>query len=400
MNTVIVNGLLTSLSSRTCERCVQDTTVPGIRFDARGVCNYCRLHEEMEAEYPNDERGAKILQKNFERIRNQSRGAHDCIIGISGGRDSTFLLWLAKKRWNLRPLAVHFNDGFDNPVAGENMVRACRKLEVPLITITSDWREAKELKVDFLKASTPDLNLGTDIGIAASMYGVAAKLGVKNIFIGQSFRTEGVKPLPWSYFDGDYLRKVHGIFGNVRLREWSPTSPGFHFGIKELSYYSFLKGIRVLTPLYYYPYVRKEVDEIIRTELEWVYPGAHYFDDLYHSLIKYVHRVKFGIDLNMNSDSALVRSGQMSRELALSRAHGIYQIENEDIIRLCLKRLGLSRAQFEDYLAIPPKTFLDYPTSYSLFKKGKFAIRLLARGGFLPRVVYRKYFEFTHEAPI
>ena len=144
-------------------------------------------------------------------------------------------------------MAVHFNDGFDNPVAGENMLKACKKLNVDLITVTSHWKEAKDLKIDFLKASTPDLNLGTDIGIAAALYGMSAKYDIKYILLAQSFRTEGIKPLPWSYFDGVYLRNVHNIFGSISLSPFFPERPGFHLGIKELMYYSVLKGISVWT---------------------------------------------------------------------------------------------------------------------------------------------------------
>lgn len=376
-----------------CTRCIQDKSVPGINFDKDGVCNFCHLHDELCKEYPNDDRGKYFLKKFFTKNIDFSKSPN-CVVGISGGRDSTYLLWLAVKEWGLKPIAVHFNDGFDNPIAGENMVKACKKLDVQLLTVTSHWKEAKDLKIDFLKASTPDLNLGTDIGIASSLYGAATKHNLNLILIGQSFRTEGVKPLPWSYFDGDYLRHVHSIFGSVPLKKWTPSQPGFNLGIKELAYYSLYKKIRVLTPLYYHPYIRTQAEEIISSELGWVYPGAHYFDDLYHSLIKYVHRVKFGIDLNMNSDSALVRSGQMERSTALKRAQGIYQIEDPEIIRLCLKRLQLDRSEFEDFMSIPPKTFQDYPTSYPWIKRLRLPISALTKLNLLPKVAYKKYFEF------
>lgn len=379
-----------------CSRCVQDSSVPGISFDTVGVCNFCHLHDLMEKEYPNDKKGAKRLNKIFQKIkRSGGTKKYNCITAISGGRDSTFLLWLSVKKWKLSPLAVHFNDGFDNPIAGENMLKACNKLNVDLITVTSHWKEARDLKIDFLKASTPDLNLGTDIGIAASLYGMAAKYNIKSILLGQSFRTEGIKPLSWSYFDGDYLRNVHNIFGTVPLSSWTPDKPGFHLGMKELSWYALVKGISVLTPLYYYPYNRKEAESILTEELSWCYPGAHYFDDLYHSLLKYVHRIKFKIDLNMNSDAALVRSGQMSREEGLRRRQKIYPIEDEDTIRLCKKRLGISNMEFEDFMAIPVKTFKDYPTSWNTIKRFRVFIKLFSQLNIIPKITYRKYFHFS-----
>ena len=259
-------------------------------------------------------------------------------------------------------------------------------------TITSDWREAKDLKITFLKASTPDLNLGTDIGIGSSLYGVAHKEGIKAVIIGQSFRTEGVKPLSWSFFDGDYLRNVQKKLGSIELRPWKPDDPGFNLGMKELFYYTVIKGIRTYTPMYNADYNREKEEKLIKEELDWVYPGAHYFDDLYHSLIKYVHRVKFNIDLNMNSDSALVRTGQMDREKALNRAGGIYHIEDPDVIRLCIKRLGITREEFDSYLEIPPKTFRDYRTSYDIMRLLKGPIWVASMLNFVPKVAYDKYF--------
>jgi N-acetyl sugar amidotransferase len=393
MTDVIVNGIKKEINYQICTRCVQDSSVPGIVFDQTGVCNFCHFQDKLEHTFPNGEKGAEILEGFFRTIKNKGKNKrYDCVIGISGGRDSIYLLYLAVKKWGLRPIAVHFNDGFDNPVAGENMIKAVKKLGVDLRTITSDWREGKALKIDFLKASVPDLNMGTDIGIASSLYGTAAKEGVKYILIGQSFRTEGVKPLSWSFFDGDYLRNVHNLFSDQPLRKWTPNDPGFHLGIKELFYYTVFRGIRTITPMYYYDYIRPEAEKIIVKELDWVYPGAHYFDDLYHSMIKYIHRVKFNIDMNMNSDSALVRSGQLKRETAMERAHGIYSIEDPKIIDLCIKRLGITREEFDGYMALPPKTFRDYKTAYSTIRFMKYPIKILSMLHFLPRVTYDKYF--------
>lgn len=388
-------GFKINIELKECTRCVQDTTVPGIEFDENGVCNFCHGHDELIRIFPNDEKGERYLQQLFSKMKKDGKDKnYDCVVGISGGRDSTFLLWCCVKIWKLRILAVHFNDGFDNPVAGENMLRAVEILGVKLITITSDWKEAKDLKITFLKASTPDLNLGTDIGIASSIYSVAHKEDIKHILIGQSFRTEGIKPLSWAFFDGDYLRNVQQEFGTVKLRKWQPNDAGFNFGIKELFYYSIIKNIKTYTPFYYYPYIREEGQAIIEKELGWVYPGAHYFDDLYHSLIKYVHRVKFNIDMNMNSDSGMVRSGQLDREVALKRKHGIYAIEDPKVIDLCIKRLALSREEFDSYMQLPVKTFRDYKTSYNIIRWMKLPIYILSQFNIIPKITYYKYFKF------
>ena len=370
-----------------------DTTAPGISFNAAGTCNFCDLHNRFEKSFPLGEAGHRTVQRLADDMRKAGRGLrYDCVLGVSGGRDSTYTLWYCVTQLKLRPLAVHFNDGFGNPVAGENMLRTCQRLGVELRTITSDWRESKDLKIAFLKASVPDMEEGTDLGIATALYGVAAKEGLQHLVIGQSFRTEGIAPLSWNYLDGKYLRAVHKQFGSVPLRPWQPNDPGFNLGIKEMMYYAFVRRIKTVTLLYHLDYVRSEVDELLVRELGWTNPGAHYFDDLYQSVIYYLNRVKFNIDRRLFNYSALVRSGQMSREVAMDRISRINSIEDETVIALCIKRLGLTRAQFAEIIATPPKSFHDYPNSYRFLRLFRWPIKLMSRLNLIPESAYDKYF--------
>ncbi|MCB9204947.1 MAG: N-acetyl sugar amidotransferase [Flavobacteriales bacterium] len=389
---VIVSGFEKDIVYKQCTRCVADSTIPGIQFDTNDWCSLCDFHDKLDAIYPENNLSLIKLEKRLKKIRESGKNKpYDCIIGISGGRDSTYLLYVAVQKWNLRPLAVHFNDGFDNPVAGENMLNAVKKLGVELRTITSDFRECKDLKIVDLKASTPLLNNGTDVGIGAALYGVAYQEKIKTILYGQSFRTEGIRPLAWAYFDGDHLRALHKQFGTYPLSPWKPEKPGYNLGIKEMLFYTF-NGIKTFAPFYLYPYDRGRADEILKKELDWVYPGAHYFDDLYWSLITYIHRVKFNIDFRRIAYSALVRSEQMNRDAALDLIAKPYVIEDEKVIQLCIKRLGLSRDEFDSFLKAPPKNFWDYPNSYALLRAGKIPIWVLSRLGFITKVAYEKYF--------
>lgn len=378
---------------RRCSRCLMDTTVPGITFDASGECNFCAVHDSMERAFPLGEAGRRAVARHAEAMRRAGRGhRYDCVVGVSGGRDSSYTLWYCATQLRLRVLAVYFNDGFGNPVAGENMVRACHRLGVDLRTVTSDWRESKDLKIAFLKASVPDMEEGTDLGIATALYGVAAQEGLRHVVIGQSFRTEGIAPLSWNYLDGRYLKAVHRQFGTVPLRRWRPTDPGFNLGLKEMVYYTFVRRIRTVTPLYHLDYVRTEVDELLARELGWVSPGAHYADDLYQSVIYYLNRIKFNIDRRLFNYSALLRSGQMSREVALDRVSRVNPIDDEKVVALCIKRLGLTRAEFDAIVAAPPRTFRDYPTSYGLLWRLRGPIKLMSRLNLLPESAYDKYF--------
>jgi N-acetyl sugar amidotransferase len=390
---VIVNGIKKNISYQRCTRCISDSTCPGITFDKNGVCNFCHLHDKWVNIYPNNEKGQSIWNKTLQQIKQDGKNKKfDCIVGISGGRDSTYILHLAVTKYKLRPLAVHFNDGFDNPIGGENMINITKKLGVELRTITSDWREAKDLKISFLKASVPELNEGTDVGIAAACYGVAHKEGVKHLLYGQSFRTEGIKPISWAYMVGNYVSDVQKKYGTVPLRPFTPNDPNYHLGWKELFYYSIMKGIKVHSPLYYENYIRNKAEEIIKQEYNWVYPGAHYYDDLYWSLITYVHRVKFNIDFRLNAYSALIRDGQMDREWAIEAVKKPYIMEDPKIIELCLKRLAISREQFEKWVSLPPKTFRNYNTGYNNMLWLRPAIKLATKMGFMPEIVYDKYF--------
>ncbi|MBI5145279.1 MAG: N-acetyl sugar amidotransferase [Candidatus Omnitrophica bacterium] len=377
---------------RVCNRCIVDSSVPGAKFDAQGECSYCKMHDKLEKAYPLGEIGQLRLKRLLDKIKNKGKGRkYDCIVGVSGGRDSTYTLWLLKQ-YGLRPLAVHFNDGFGNPLTGENIKRATAVLGVELRTVTSDWRESKDVKIAFLKASTPDLEEGTDVAIETALYGTAAKENIKYIISGYSFRTEGISPLEWNYLDGTYLKNIQRIFGSVRLRKWRPADPGFNLGISHIFYYTFIRDIIAIPILNYVDYVRNDAEKIIAKELGWVYAGSKYYDDLYQSLMTYVFRTKFNIDRRKFIYSALIRSGQMTRGIALEEVQKIDIIEDAKVIDLCIKRLGITQAEFENYMKLAPKTFRDYPSNYRYIRMMRWPIRLLSKLNILPGITYDKYF--------
>jgi hypothetical protein len=377
---------------RVCSKCLMDSSVPRIHFDKDGVCSYCHFHNALDAEYQLGPETDARLERIYDRARAQGRNkSFDCIVGVSGGRDSTFLLWHLTKVAGLRCLPVFFNDGFGNPVAGENMKKATRALGLPMRTVSADWRESKDLKIACLKASIPDLNLATDIGLGNALYGAAASEGVRTIFIGQSFRTEGIAPLEWNYLDGRYLKAIHDQFGSNPLRPWKSTDPGFHMSWQHILYYAAVRRIHIETPLYYINYVRSEADKLLKKEMDWVNTGAHYYDDLYQALLTRVLRVKFSIDRRKFNYSALIRSGQMSREEGRRQIMQPYIIEDDKVIDLCIKRLGISREEFETFMAAEPKTFWDYPNLLNVIRKFSPVVRVLAALQLIPLSSYMKY---------
>ena len=165
-------------------------------------------------------------------------------------------------------------------------------------------------------------------------------------------------------------------------------------GAKEIFFYTILKGIKTVAPLFYMNYIRKDAENLIKNELDWIYPGAHYFDYLYYSFIAYVHRMKFHINLNMNSDAALVRDNQMTRKEGLERLTKPYHLENGKVIEECLKKINVSQEEFDNIIKMPIKTFKDYNTNYDTIKLLKYPLKILSDLNIVSKFVYKKYFEF------
>jgi len=373
---------------RICSKCIMDETISDITFDKNGICSYCYIHDELNKAFPQNNSHLKIIEKIKKTGKNKK---YDCVVGISGGRDSTYILYLLKQN-GLNPLAVHFNDGFGNPIAGENIQKAIKKTNTDLRTITSDWRESKDIKISCLKASVPDLEIGTDLGIAASLYSTAKKENIKYIITGTSFRTEGLAPLDWNYLDGKYLKSINKKYGKVKLRKWKSDDAGFNLDLQQIIYYTIIKRIQMIPILYYVDYNRVQAENILVNEFDWVNTGAHYFDDLYQSLMTQILRKKFNIDYRKFNYSALIRSNQMQRDEALNRTKKIYVVEDPKVIDLCIKRLGLKKEDYFNFLDDKPKTFRDYDTNYNLIKLFKYPIKILSKLNFFHPATYYKFF--------
>ena len=199
-----------------CKRCILDTTVNDIWFDSSGECKYCKIHDELEKLHPLGPGLKKELNDMVVKIKKAGRNKkYNVLVGVSGGRDSTYTLLIAKKL-GLKPLAVHFDNGWNSEISVRNIKNACEKLGVELFTIVADWEEFKDLQVSFLKSSTPDADIPTDYAIYSVLYHVANKEGIKYIFNGHCFRTEGTSPISWTYMDPLYVKNVHKRFGKIK----------------------------------------------------------------------------------------------------------------------------------------------------------------------------------------
>lgn len=376
-----------SVAVQTCRRCILDSTVDGIKFDAEGICNHCRIHDKLNRIYPTGEEGMRVLEKMARKMKASGRGQkYDCIVGLSGGRDTTYCLYMTKKL-GLRPLALHFDNGWDSAIAKNNIRNVCDKLDVDLCCVIADWEESRELTNSTLYASVPYIDLTDDIGIISALYRTAAREGIHWIIHSHSFRTEGINPLRWNYVDARYVRHLIKRFCKMPLKHFRNTD------LHHVAYWMLIKRIRVFTITNYYDDSGPEIDAFLKSEFGWEDTGGWHFDNEIFGLQCYYARKKFGIDWRALEFAALVREGSMSRDEALAKMAHNPIIEDPRFVHYGLKKQGISRETFERLLAEPPKYFDDYPTYYPLIKLLKWPIWLFSRLHYLPPHTYEKYFE-------
>jgi len=372
---------------RICTRCIADTTIPGITFDENGICNYCKIHDKMEKDYPEGKEARKKLEELVRKIKASGKGKrYDCVVGVSGGRDSTYLLYTAVKL-GLRPLAVHFDNGWNSEIAVTNVKNILSKLNIDLETLVVDWYEFKDLQRSFLFASVSDAEIPTDVGIFGTLHKIAAQEGIKYILNGHSFRTEGIMPISWTYMDGRYISSVQKKFGTMKLK----TFPNFSFW--DLFYYVFIKKIKSVPLLNYVEYKHSQVEKILEKEAGWTYYGGHHHESYYTNFFQsYFLPKKFNIDKRKIEYSAKIRSGQMERPLALKEIQAIPYPYEKELVNYTISKLGFSQRQFDQIMKAKVKTFHDYPSYYPIVKVLKPVLKLAVKYNLIPRLLYQKFF--------
>jgi N-acetyl sugar amidotransferase len=375
-------------SHKTCSRCLMDDTVSSITFDENGVCNYCKKHDALLNLYSQDpqirDARAKALIENIKSSGKNKR--YDCIVGISGGTDSTYSLLLAVKL-GLRPLAVFFDNGWSTETSVSNIKNAIEKLKVDLFTYVVNWEEFRELQVAFLKASVPCVEVPTDVAIMGTLYKLAKKEKVKYILSGASFITEGIVPIEWSFIDGTYVKSVNKLFGKQRLKSYP--------GVSLFSVFAntFFRRIRVVPFTNYFDYDKTKARVILENELGWKYYGGHHYENIYsHWAFGWYTLQKFGFDKRKVSLSGPLRMGKLTREDALAEISSEPAV-GEEITEYVIKKLQLTPEEMQTILQSPIKSFHDYKTSYNLLKKFRFILKMAIKANLITPVAYYKYFD-------
>ena len=367
-------------SYQICTNCVMDTSDPKITFDEKGMCDHCRsFYKSVLPKWQPNEAGRKVLEKKIEQIKKAGAGKDfDCILGISGGADSSYMAYLAKVEFGLRPLVFHVDGGWNSQIAVNNIEKLIDKLGLELFTEVIDWKEMRDLQLAFFKSGVPHIDLPQDHAFIATMYKFAEKHRVKYILNGGNISTECVRnPLDYFYYGTDMwqIRDIHGKFGQAPLVSF-PLS-----GIlRHKVYLRYLKGVEVVKPLDYLPYIKKDAMKLLSDKFGWQIYARKHFESRFTKFYEgYWLPVKFGFDTRRVQYSSLILTGQMKREEALADLAKLpYDEETiaQDFEYISTK-LGISVAELQGYMDAPRKSYKDYKNQLYLFLLGARVMQLV-----------------------
>jgi N-acetyl sugar amidotransferase len=355
-----------------CTKGIWDTTVPGITFDETGASNYSRLFEIMAGLFPRGDKGKKEWENFVTRIKKEGKGKqYDCIIGVSGGTDSSYLLHLAKE-YGLRPLAVTLDNGWSSDISVKNIRKVTSKLNIDLETYVIEYEEIKDILRSCLKASLPWVDFPTDHAIKSILYRTANREGIRYILIGHDFRSEGTQPNEWTYGDSTQLKYILKNFGSKKIRSFPNMSLPEHIWI------GYIKKIKMIYPFFFLDYNKKKAQEFLKSTYNWEYYGGHHHENLFTRFaIAYWMPQKFGIDKRIITLSAQVMSGEITRAEALEiMKHPPCDADQAKNDRdYTIKKLGLTEEEFVRIWNLPNKYYTDYPSEAGVIKSLATAIK-------------------------
>jgi N-acetyl sugar amidotransferase len=368
------------VSHRVCSNCVMDTTDSRIVFDASGVCDHCNtFRSSILPNWHTDDRGRRALEATVEKIKAEGKGKDfDCIIGMSGGIDSSYLTYIAKEQMGLRPLVFHVDAGWNSQEAVNNIERLVDKLGLDLYTEVIDWEEMRDLQLAYFKAGVPHIDTPQDHAFFATMYKFAEQHDVKTILTGANLSTECIRnPIEWMYYQSDsiQLKDIHRRFGTRPLVTFPTTSI-----LRHKIWLPYVKGIKVVRPLNFVPYVKAEAIELLVEKFGWQpYPQKHFESRFTRFYEGYWLPVKFGYDTRKVQYSSLIVTGQMTRDEALARLQS--PPLDADTVRqefaYVATKLGITTDELQGYMDAPNKTYKDYRSQEMFYSFGAKAMRAL-----------------------
>ncbi len=371
---------------KVCSRCIYDERVSAITFDENGVCNYCKQLDSLVEEYGTGKKKGEESFKNIvEDIKREGKGKkYDCIIGVSGGTDSSYMLYLTKK-WGLRPLAVHYDNTWNTAIATENIRKVLTALDIDLYTHVVDNKESDDIFKSFFYADVAEIEAATDLALAEVMYRAAWENGVKYVLEGHSFVTEGITPVGRNYFDGKYIQSIHKKFGKLPMKSYPLMT------FSRFLFWSMFAKIKKIRPFWYIDYNKEEARAFLEKEYDWKYYGGHHLENRMTAFFHGIYAPqKFKTDFRNNTLSALARNGKISREEAWEE-YNTSPVVEKDLLNYFKKRLNLTDTEYEKVMGRIPKIWYNYPTYKKRFEMLRPLFKILAKANLVPMSFYLKY---------
>lgn len=345
-----------------CTRCVMDTTDVTIAFNEKGICNHClNAEKKLKSEWLPNELGKKKLEDKAREIREYGKGRkYDCIIGMSGGVDSSYLLHVAVKMMDLRPLVVHVDGGWNTEIAVRNIERMVTALGLELFTYVVDWNEMRDLQLAFLKSSVANQDTPQDHVFFAKLYDFAIKNKIRYVLNGANLTSESILPLSWGYNPRDkiHIKAVHKKFGRIKLKTF-PLMSSFQIFL----YWPYIKRMQRVTPLNWMDYNKNEAIKFLGKNYGWQYYGGKHLESVWTKFFQgYYLPVKFGYDKRKAHLSSLIISGQISRQEAIEilKSSPYDKPEIEEDLKYVSKKLGLSVEEMIQLIKLDNKSYKDY----------------------------------------
>ena len=363
-----------------CSNCVMDTTDAAITFDSNGVCDHCRtFYSQIQPNWHTGKRGKAILNKLSSKIKNAGKGKDfDCIIGVSGGIDSSFLTYIAKKEMKLRPLVFHVDAGWNTQEAVNNIEKLIDKLDLDLYTYVVDWEEMRDLQLAFFKSGVPHIDTPQDHAFFAMMYKFAVDYNVKYILTGANYSTECIRnPKEWMYYQSDstQILDIHRRFGTRSLIKFPLTSI-----LRHKFYLPYINGIKLVRPLNFIPYIKAEAINLLQDKIGWQsYPQKHFESRFTRFYEGYWLPEKFGYDTRKVQFSSLILTNQMARDEALKKlkkpAYDPDMVAHD--FEYIAAKLDISLDDLYSYFRAPNKTYRDYKSQRIIYALGAPIMRFL-----------------------
>lgn len=350
-----------------------DSSDPNIKFDEKGFCDRCnQYYNEILPTWNYGLKKEAELNKIVEQIKNNGKGKeYDCLLGMSGGFDSSYMLHFAIKELGLRPLVFHVDAGWNTPFAENNIAKMVEKLGVDLMIEKINWDEERDFQLAFFKSGVPHLDIPQDLAFVAVLDNYAKKHKIKYILNGGNISTEViVNPQSWAYWGTDmkHNRDIINRFGSVPMKTYPFTNV-----FKRKVIMPYIHGVKVVKLLNYIPYIKKDAEKLLQDEYGWTpYPQKHFESYMTKFIEGYWLPERFGYDVRRPQLSSLILTGQMTREEALKRLESkpISEEESKELFEKIATMLEISTDELKSYMEIPLKTYKDYKHQDYLFNFG------------------------------